>query len=62
MPKYEREMVERFDTHFFVGTVHTHPNAWIIVGLFYPPPRPQVDTEQLKLTLPRRPSAKMDGL
>jgi hypothetical protein len=24
------------DTHFYVGTVHGHPNRWIIVGLFYP--------------------------
>jgi hypothetical protein len=27
------------DTHFFVGTVHGHPNRWIIIGLFYPPSR-----------------------
>lgn len=39
--RYEREMVERFDTHFFVGTVHQHPDAWIIIGLFYPPKEPQ---------------------
>jgi hypothetical protein len=25
------------DTHFYVGTIHQYPNAWIIVGLFYPP-------------------------
>ncbi|HYB89608.1 MAG TPA: hypothetical protein VEC38_01045 [Candidatus Binataceae bacterium] len=36
--KYEREMIQRFDTHFYVGTVHQHPDAWIIVGLFYPLP------------------------
>ena len=35
--KYEQEMMERFDTHFYVGTLHQFPNAWIIVGLFYPP-------------------------
>ncbi len=35
--KYESEMMIRFDTHFFVGTVRIHPNSWIIVGLFYPP-------------------------
>jgi len=35
--KFEREMIEKFDTHFFVGTVHNHPKNWIIVGLFYPP-------------------------
>lgn len=35
--KFEREMVTRFDTHFFVGTVRAHPDSWIIVGLFYPP-------------------------
>jgi hypothetical protein len=34
--KYETEMIERFDTHFYVGTIHRHPSAWIIVGLFYP--------------------------
>ena len=35
--KFEREMIEKFDTHFYVGTIHQHPNRWIIVGLFYPP-------------------------
>lgn len=35
--KYEIEMKDRFDTHFYVGTLHQFPNAWIIVGLFYPP-------------------------
>jgi hypothetical protein len=34
--KYETEMINRFDTHFFVGNIHQYPNAWIIVGLFYP--------------------------
>jgi hypothetical protein len=34
--KYETEMKNRFDTHFFVGNIHQYPNAWIIVGLFYP--------------------------
>ena len=35
--KYEREMIEKNDTHFFVGTHHQFPNTWMIVGLFYPP-------------------------
>jgi hypothetical protein len=35
--RYEQEMIEKYDTHFYVGTVHLHPSAWIIVGLFYPP-------------------------
>lgn len=35
--KFEREMIEKKDTHFFVGTVHGHPAEWMIVGLFYPP-------------------------
>jgi hypothetical protein len=35
--KYEQEMIEKDDTHFYVGTVHLHPQTWIIVGLFYPP-------------------------
>lgn len=35
--KFEREMIERNDTHLFVGTVRVHPASWIIVGLFYPP-------------------------
>ncbi len=35
--KYEAEMIREHDTHFYVGTVHQHPQAWIIVGLFYPP-------------------------
>ena len=33
----ERAMIEKNDTHFFVGTVNNHPQEWIIVGLFYPP-------------------------
>jgi hypothetical protein len=35
--KFEEEMINRFDTHFFVGTVRAHPKNWIIIGLFYPP-------------------------
>jgi hypothetical protein len=35
--KYEKEMIEERDLHFFVGTVNAHPSEWIIVGLFYPP-------------------------
>jgi hypothetical protein len=34
--RFESEIINKFDTHFFVGTVHQHPNNWIIVGLFYP--------------------------
>ena len=34
--KFEHEMLEQNDTHFYVGTTKAHPNAWIIVGLFYP--------------------------
>ena len=36
--RFEQEMIEKFDTHFFVGTVHQYPGTWIIVGLYYPPP------------------------
>ena len=35
--RYEEEMIDKKDTHFFVGTVKKHPTRWIIVGLFYPP-------------------------
>ena len=35
--KYETEMIEKFDTHFYVATIHQHQGTWIIVGLFYPP-------------------------
>jgi hypothetical protein len=35
--RFERDMVERNDTSFFVGTLHQYPASWIIVGLFYPP-------------------------
>lgn len=35
--RYETEMIEKNDTHFYVGTIHQHPRTWIIVGLFYPP-------------------------
>ncbi len=36
LERYETEMIEKNDTHFFVGTVHKYPENWIIVGLFYP--------------------------
>ena len=39
--RFETDMLLRYDTHFFVGTVHGHPSAWIIIGLFYPPPEGQ---------------------
>lgn len=35
--RFETDMALVNDTHFFIGTVRTHPDAWIIVGLFYPP-------------------------
>jgi hypothetical protein len=39
--KYESEMMKKYDTHFYVGTVASHPNRWIVIGLFYPPVQPQ---------------------
>lgn len=35
--KYEREMIDKNDTHFYVGNMHQHQDTWLIVGLFYPP-------------------------
>ena len=35
--RFETYMILERDTHFFVGTVHAYPGAWIIIGLFYPP-------------------------
>jgi hypothetical protein len=35
--RYETDMILGKDTHFFVGTLSTHPSEWIIIGLFYPP-------------------------
>lgn len=35
--RYEADMIQKNDTHFYVGTIHGHPGTWIIVGLFYPP-------------------------
>jgi hypothetical protein len=34
--RYEAEMIQKNDTHFYVGTLHGHPKNWIIVGLYYP--------------------------
>ena len=39
--RFEHDMMNTKDTHFFVGTIHQHPKAWIIVGLFYPPRAPE---------------------
>lgn len=35
--RYEEEMINRYDTHFYVGNIHQHQDNWLIVGLFYPP-------------------------
>jgi hypothetical protein len=35
--RFENEMINKNDTHFFVGNLHQFPTSWIIVGLFYPP-------------------------
>lgn len=35
--RFETDMILNRDTLFFVGTIHGHPGAWIIIGLFYPP-------------------------
>jgi len=35
--RFESEMIQKNDTHFYVGTVAAHPHRWIIIGLFYPP-------------------------
>jgi hypothetical protein len=34
--RYEQEMINLNETHFYVGTLRGHPGTWIIVGLFYP--------------------------
>ena len=34
---FESEMINKNDTHLFVGNLHQFPTSWIIVGLFYPP-------------------------
>ena len=49
--RYEQEMIERFDTCFFAGTMHQHPNSWLVVGLWYPPKVPGASdtTGQLQL-------------
>jgi hypothetical protein len=50
--RYELEMIGRYDTHFFVGTVRNHPDAWIIIGLFYPPrPKSGPEPEAKQATL-----------
>jgi hypothetical protein len=35
--RYEREMIYKNDTHFYVGNIYQHQDNWLIVGLFYPP-------------------------
>ena len=39
--RYEREMIDKYETHFYVGTLHQYPNTWFIVGVFYPLPARQ---------------------
>ena len=46
--KFECDMISRFDTHLFVGTVSSHPANWIIVGLFYPLRKASTQTPQIR--------------
>ena len=39
--RFERQMIEDYDTHFYVGTVNDHPSSWIVTGLWYPPKEQQ---------------------
>ena len=41
LDRWESEMINLNDTHFYVGTLSDHPKAWIIVGLFFPRKEPQ---------------------
>ncbi len=34
--KFENEMINKYDTYFYVGTIRAHKYTWIIIGLFYP--------------------------
>lgn len=34
--RYLHEFVEECDLRFFVGTVRSHPESWIVIGSFYP--------------------------
>jgi len=34
--KFEDEVIYSFETYFYVGTIRSHQDVWIIVGLFYP--------------------------
>jgi hypothetical protein len=49
--RYGTDMIQRFDTHFYVGTLHQHPDTWIIVGVFYPlvPKPPKQETGRVIL-------------
>ncbi|MFI5364559.1 MAG: hypothetical protein ACHQ4J_02950 [Candidatus Binatia bacterium] len=49
--RYEAEMIGKYDTHFYVGTVKGHPGSWIIVGLFYPP-LPQAPVQKSLFPIP----------
>lgn len=52
LERYEHDMRERYDTHFFVGNQEQAPTAWIIIGVFYPPkqsPAQVPDADQLQL-------------
>jgi hypothetical protein len=35
--RFERDMISKNETHFYVGNMHQHQNNWLVVGLFYPP-------------------------
>jgi hypothetical protein len=47
LDRFQHDMIEVNDTHFYVGTVNNHPSEWIIVGLFYP--RPVIASPQIGL-------------
>lgn len=48
--KLEDEFAQK-DLYFLMGTVHRFPDQWLIVGLFYPPKRPDTLGQQLEFEL-----------
>jgi hypothetical protein len=54
--KYEDQMINKLDTHVYVGTVHKNPGSWIIVGLLSASPKDARSIRLVILELTRPPT------
>ena len=50
--RFEQEVIHKYDTHFYVGTLSDHPAEWLVAGLLLPPVRADKSAKSEQPMLP----------